>query len=319
MKRLFTSGAGIVLVYALLGGAIFLAQVFPQTGVMLMMLGGPLWIGILTHGLMAHLGLAAASGIVARAWLLVPVVYYGAGYALHLESVRRAQAQAEAIAAANAAARVTLEEPFTYLFRYAHEDTLFERYRVARAFITEGDRTYTQYDYARGDACDAANRNWDYNKRGEPYLRRPDLFPSYRGADKIRQCVVARSVASGAWRYRLESEVLRVDDFMNPVSGTHWRIYDASSGALVTSVTAASIAALPPVQTPVAGCTLISSTPAWKCFATLWHSSGSVTAGYRKRVLAPRENPFSVPADPDMIAISALGRALSLPPRSPTQ
>ncbi len=319
MKRIFTSGAGILLFYALLGGAVVLVQVFPQTGIFLMLVAGPLWIGILTHVGMAHLALMAAPGLIARAWLLIPVVYYGAGFALHLESAQRAQAKAAAIEAENAAARVKVEEPFTYLFRYAHEDTLFERYRVARAFITESDRTYSQYDYAREEACDGANRSWDYKKRDQPYLRRADLFPSYRGADKIRQCVITRSVTSGEWRYRLESEALRIDDPINPVRGVRWRIYDAASGALVTTATAATISTLPPVQTPIAGCTLISSTPAWKCFATLWHASGSVTAGYRKRVLAPRENPFSRSADPDTEPVSALGHALSLPPRSPNR
>jgi hypothetical protein len=317
MKALFASGLGIILFYLFLAGAIYALQAFPYTGVILMLFVAPFWIGILVHVLMLHLAVMAVPGWISRAWLLIPALYYAGGYALHLESVSRAEAQAAEIERANRQTTAKAAQPFTYLFRYSHEDELFVRYQVERAYITESDKTFTQFDYARGEECDKANKVWDHRRREEPYLRQPDLFPGFKGPDKVRQCVITRNVPSGEWRYRLESAKFTSGDWLSSATGVQWHVLDASSGERVASARSAAIAVLPPVQTPVVGCTLISSAAAWKCFARLMAAPERITVGYKRRVLRKGENPFTPSNDPETEPISALGRALSLEPRRP--
>lgn len=61
-------------------GAVFLLQLFPLTGIVLMMLMAPFWSIVLVN--LGFLGIAAeaATGLVARGWLILPVLWFG-GYA----------------------------------------------------------------------------------------------------------------------------------------------------------------------------------------------------------------------------------------------
>jgi len=50
---------------------------------------GPLWVGCLVHLMMLHLAGGGTVGMIPRAWLIVPLAYYGGGFALHSMSLNR--------------------------------------------------------------------------------------------------------------------------------------------------------------------------------------------------------------------------------------
>lgn len=315
MNQLFSSGLRIVGFYAAACVAIYLLQLFPVTGLFLMFFFGPIWIGVLIHIMMVHVGVASGVAHISRWWLAIPLFYYIGGFVLHLYSERKAHVAAQEIEAANAAAKTPVEHPFIYMFRYSHETTFFERCGADRAFITESNQEFGQYDFAQGSACNATTR-WNYKNRYEPYMRRADLFPAYKGADKVLQCIITKNVKSAEWRYRLETKQIAWKGLLNPSTWMiEWRMIDGTTGAAVATVRTASIGMLPPIQTFVAGCGLNSGAARWDCAAGLLSSSAHVVSGYKPR--PPGGNPFTPSNDPDTWPESTLCRALSLEPRRP--
>ena len=68
MKQLFSSGFGLIALYASACIAIYALQLSSATGLVLMFFFAPLWIGALIHLLMVHLTVAAAGRYIARVW-----------------------------------------------------------------------------------------------------------------------------------------------------------------------------------------------------------------------------------------------------------
>jgi len=321
MKRLFTSGSGILLFYALVCGGIYLLQAFPATGVILMFFGAMLWIGIAIHVAMAHLAIASLTKIISRAWLAVPIVYYVGGYALHLVSVRQVQEKIGEIERANAAVVIKVEQPFSFVSE-GSPDTfeLLERYRADRSFILQGSGTQaavTARYYAKGEACDSANTVWFYEKRREPFLMRRDLFASYKGGDKTRQCILSQDGLAGDWRYRIKGEYINEREAaLYRHFGSRWTVSDDRTGAKLVSVEVGGFNPLPPIQTVFAGCALNSGAARWDCAAGLMREGAFIPVGFKKRT--DGGNNFIPTNDPDTWEITVLARALSLDLRQPT-
>ncbi len=75
LHLLRSGGLGIAAFYAILCGALFLLQWFPATGIFLMFLGGPIWIGALGHIMIAHLTLSVVARSIASVWFAAPLAY----------------------------------------------------------------------------------------------------------------------------------------------------------------------------------------------------------------------------------------------------
>jgi len=325
MQRTIALHSGLAIVFAYFGIclAIYLIQVFPIPGVILMAMGGPAWIGFLVHIAMLHLGVAAISGFISRFWIAIPILFYAGGYALHLYSVELANDLRASIEQANAAAKVTIEQPFAFLSEGgggAFE--LLEHYRVDRIFIRNGpDATgkyqiTTQY-FAKGEPCDRANTGWWYEKRFEPYLMRKDLFPTYGPSEKTRQCIISQDGLPAEWRYRIKSDYINTtSDFYTKRFGRKWTVIDERTGQNLLSVEVGGIKTLPPIPMIYAGCMLNSGAPSWDCNFGLMQGADFMAIGYKKRT--DNGNPFIPTKDPDTWEISALARALSLELRRPT-
>ena len=134
VQGLQQSGVRLLTAYVVLGAVIFAIQLPAIPGIILMVLMAPLWIGLLVHVAMAHFAWLSIRGKISMAWLALPIGFYAGGVALHLASVRAAEAEAAAINARNASVRLTDDQPFRYL-REGNADSfpLIEHYRVDRS------------------------------------------------------------------------------------------------------------------------------------------------------------------------------------------
>jgi hypothetical protein len=316
------SGLRLLIAYIFLGAVIFALQLVPITGIFLMLLAAPLWIGLLVHVAMAHFAWLALRGTIASAWLALPVSFYAGGYALHLASVRAAEAEAAAINAHNAAIRLTVDRPFAYL-RDGNADSfsLIERYRVDRSFIRQPGGEITTTYYARGADCDNALQGYYYQRRHEPWALRRDIFFHFKG-NKTRQCILSQNGASAEWRYRIAANYTYAKDQASSLfarRGTAFEIFDERDKRSLGTIEVATFRTFPVVPWIVIGCGLNSAAAKWQCGWDLRKSGTSIAAGYKRRAPDdPQTNPFTPSLDADTWEITQLARALGLEPRQPT-
>jgi len=325
MRKLLSlrSGVGILSTYAIAAAAIFLLQAFPGTGIFLMFVMGVLWIGLLIHVAMFHLTAASLRNLIPRKWIAVPIAYYGGGFALYLLALLLVNTQTAAIERANAAARIRAEQPLTFLINGGHVQdgtALLQGYRADRFFVRnrgrDGEYFTTEY-FAQGETCERANKGYFYEKRFEPWLRVADLFPSYKGRDKARQCIIEQDGLPAGWRYRIEAEGTRRDNVAVRSYGTKWIVFDGQRDERLLTVEVRELSTVLPIPLLLAGCGLNSGAARWDCGASLMGSRFPTTAGY-KGGFNTLTNPPPPGSDVDTWQISALARALSLEPRQPT-
>jgi hypothetical protein len=87
--------------YAIAIVVVLALEWFPLTGVVLMMLLGPLWVSLLVNAMLIHLGVAALRGQISRTWLTAPIAVYGAWIVWVAQANVRAQATMRALEASN--------------------------------------------------------------------------------------------------------------------------------------------------------------------------------------------------------------------------
>lgn len=320
MRCWFRSGFAIVLTYGFIGGAIYLLQLFPYTGILVMFLGAIIWIGLVVHLAMAHLAISALFGAIPRTWLAVPIVFYGGGFALHLLSVRLVSNEVAAIESANAASAIKAEPPLSFLADVSDSFDLQRRYRIDQIVIREGSRptdAFTVQSYARGEECERAHGGYSHEHPHEPRLLISDLFPFYKGEGKTRQCIVSRSGVFAEWRYRIAGEYEPKGSLLFQRFVRKWTVIDDKTDTTLLSVKAGGFKTLGPVPMFYAGCGLNSGAARWDCAAGLMHASLLVTAGYKAHISSGGYAVRDV-NDPDTWEISALAHALSLELRQPT-
>jgi hypothetical protein len=313
MERAKRGGLFIVATYAAICGAIFLLQLFPITGGFLMFLMAVAWIGVVVNVAMLHLAGAGLIGSIARLWIVLPIGFYAGGLAVHYWATAVVRTQAEAIQRDNAAAVITASPPLTFFVKGVSTE-LVELYRIDRLVLPQGNRPPTIYYYARGEECDSANKNYDYRKRDEPFQYRRDLFPGYRGPEKVRQCILQKDGPPGDVHYRIEAAMFSSETPLMKSFGTKWTVYDVQSGAPIAHAESAAFRAITPIPLLLAGCGLVDNPASWRCDAGMMKESALSTVGYRP----DKDGDLFRTPDPQTWDIGPLGRALSLKPREPS-
>jgi hypothetical protein len=312
-------GAGIVAAYGLIAAVVLLLQWLPLTGNILIFVGGPLIIGALVHFILLHLGFAATTGAIARAWLALPFAYYAGGYALHVLSVREAEAAAAAIEKANAEQTYHADKPFAYLFTGLESLELLRRFKIDAAYSKEPSQSgpeYGAYSYAKASDCEKGSAGYHYaNRYAQPFLWRSDLFPSYAGAGKTRQCILLQTVKEASPGYEIELDRDMPAPLLYHQDILKWTALDAKANKVVATVEVGSMTPLPIVQFIIAQCRP-SSALSGSCEASLMWSSRMIAFGYKKRT--DDGNPFIPVVEAETSEAAALGHALGLEPRSPT-
>lgn len=312
MERLLRSGFLIILCYGLAAVCAVGLQLVPYLGWVVLAAWGPLWVGYLVHLMMLHLGGSAIAGMLSRAWLILPIAYYGGGFALHSVSLNRAHAEADAIELSAQQAAVKVDQPFSFLNEAgAGGGELLKHYRVDRAFLKQGQGRITTQYFARGEACDDGIRNGRSAPRRQPALLF-NLFDGDHDTDKTRQCILSQDDLPARWRYRIERRELPRGDVINARFGWRYSAIDETTGAAIVTVETGTIGTLPLVQTIIVVCWLYSGP--LKCDFSLERGSTLIPIGYK---LPPRGySPLIELDEPDTWEIGILARALSLEPRT---
>jgi hypothetical protein len=320
LGRLLRSGFFTVLCYGVAAAVACGLQLVPYLGWIVLAAGGPLWMGFLVHLMMLHLAGVGILGMISRAWLVLPLAYYGGGLVLHSVSLGRAHVEAEAIEQAAQRATFKVDQPFSFLNAASGGFELLKHYRIDRAFLRQGHGRITTQYFARGEACNDAikNRQDAMRNRASKPLDQPslviDLFGGYHDSDKTRQCILSRNDLPASWRYRIESQYLAESegDFINARFGSRYSVIDEITSATLLTVETGAIGTLPPIQTITAICSLYSGS--LKCRVGLLPSLTLVPIGHK---LPPSGIPHFVELeDPDTWEIGILARALSLQPRT---
>jgi hypothetical protein len=322
IQDLQRSGIKLLVAYVLLGAAIFALQLSPYPGVFLMILGGPIWIGLLIHFAMAHFAWLAVRRTISKAWLVLPLGFYGSGFALHLVSLKAAQAEAAAINARNASLHLSVEQPFSYL-REGPADSfpLIEHYRVDRSFMRQGKQAITTTYYAHGADCDNAAKGYYYQRRFEPWAFRKDIFYFYHGS-KTKQCILSQDSLSAEWHYRIKASYTYAEDRAAKLFGRwgkSFEIFDEREQRLLGTIEVATLWPYPAVPWIFAGCVLNGGGPAWQCSWGMAKGGTAVAAGYKQRAVNdPQTNPFTPSLDAETWEVTQLAKALGLEQRQPT-
>ncbi|MGL4489764.1 MAG: hypothetical protein ACRCU5_10015 [Rhizobiaceae bacterium] len=283
-----------------------------------MFLMAPLWIGAVTHLAMLHFAFYALCGVISRAWLLLPLCFYGAGYAMHVKSVSDIKAEVAAIERQNAAVRLSVDKPFQYL-REGNSDTfsLIEHYRVDRSFLRQQDGSITTTFFAKGTDCVNAG---NYNRRDEPWAIRADVFSYYPGK-KTLQCILSQDSLPANWRYRIKGSYTYEKDrasWLFKRYGSMHEIFDDKQDTKLGTIETATFYPMPTVPKIFAGCGLNSGAAKWQCSWGFVHGSTPYAAGYKQRSKTdPQRNPFTPSQDPETWGSYQLAKALGLEMRQP--
>lgn len=259
-------------------GIVFLLQLFPLTGIFLMLLVASYWsIALINLGMVMLVvevlgGRGRAHSLL---WLLLPAAYvigYGAYFIADKEQVR---ARATEVAVHNAALDLTdvSADKALVVSRDVSALKLLATggpsvvYRVNRGMA---NAPYTSVRMASGETCDFARAAREDHPEAGIIVQRPSVRSRYfrqqlgnnyqdYGRD-ICEIQLPESPSSGEIQVIAASS--RREDHMR-VNEYHLSFPNESSQTLI----AIRFKRLAPIPMPVMGCALISSSPSWDCAA----------------------------------------------------
>jgi len=266
---------------------VYLLQVFPYTGIFLMFLLAPYWVGaLITIGMVSLVIEAGLSRTISSNWLAIPVFYvsaYAAAYVLSIYEFNRLERQA---ATASAVAQVPFDRARDPLL--IRSDTRRNSERLAQHLVR-------YYGVGRVYSVNHHPRKTTIRQYGIAPLQKCDLIASREGAYKLGAGVFTLAGGSGVWNsssirskkprdthcgYWIErgpepgERPLRID--VTSSDERTWLLGRLRrSSAQVTrpdgsnhTYHGGSGATLQPFPYPLAGCFLNSGAPSWDCQVT---------------------------------------------------
>ena len=242
--------------YSAVAALIFLAQLFPRTGVFLMIVGGGLWIAVLLNIMLIHLVFETATRAISLKWLLLPGILYGAwGVFAIAQSVEASRV----IGQLEAENRVTVAVPRDTPLIFENEDELAV---AAKKFIIgsnvyAGDfRLVVEKAEDRRGGC---RKDLIDRQKGERFLGSFNAIP---GFDEKAGCVYAKAASRpmhGLYFRRQVPNARMQTAYSLELIGEDGKAEPAGhfTYGLVRWFSAKPLFYL--------GCTLISSSASWKC------------------------------------------------------
>jgi hypothetical protein len=272
----------------------YLLQVFPFTGIFLMMLGGPFWPGLLLHIFLIALLVEAATGRVWRILAVVPLIAYGGYYAIYFQQQAAIDAKMAELRATNPG-QIMEFDPARFSLVQARDAQGISpsQYAIPVVYIRREDikpQGYEAISLVRKDQCnfprDSQARVQTYGVHGPGpggamVFKRNLCELRYPEAPKN---TIVEIVHSGTTLTRLmHGEDSGEDRAELRIDGRRKGIYRTSYMRRLST--------LPWL---IAGCTLIDSAPAWKCFVhmnrTLVRMNGYQVGGFgREESFTPAE------------------------------
>jgi hypothetical protein len=263
----------------ILTAIVFALQLFPLTGVFLMIVAAPFWSVITVNLGFASLIPEVLFRRISPAWLLLPALWFG-GYAgaVYLSEARVAALDAE-VRTANSVVRVTFDaaqqslviRPTDHVLSNA-ASTLVSSYRLPAAHTLQRDGGRWRHRASRlmvDPHCHAIRADRRYMVAGvhaQPiYDGNAERHP--RRASGI--CIVTMPEEPVLPTVLVEGKQEKHADFFTPYELTRLTISDASGNVLGQAVSG-SANPLSQFPMPVIGCALNSGAPSWDCMATFW-------------------------------------------------
>ena len=269
-------------VWALIAFAVLgLLQLFPYTGVILMVLGGALWCGLAVQAFLIGLGVEAALGRVPRFLLVVPLAAYAGYYVMYLQQTREIHAKAEQLRASNP----SLVLPFdptqhSLVLPQMHAQLVAGHYDVPMTYDTnpnfkpEGFVSHRLLNRQQCTDATAAQARLRAQRSRAAFglvtqVRVEDgaVMPTYikdvcllnfPEKPPLQQIVVTRRGDDAVWR-RERGILEQTTDF-------------SLDGKLFATYHTASVWRLSPFPLLLIGCALNSGAPSWDCFANFNHA-----------------------------------------------
>ena len=269
-------------VWALIAFAVLgLLQLFPYTGVILMVLGGALWCGLAVQAFLIGLGVEAALGRVPRFLLVVPLAAYAGYYVMYLQQTREIHAKAEQLRASNP----SLVLPFdptqhSLVLPQMHAQLVAGHYDVPMTYDTnpnfkpEGFVSHRLLNRQQCTDATAAQARLRAQRSRAAFglvtqVRVEDgaITPTYikdvcllnfPEKPPLQQIVVTRRGDDAVWR-RERGILEQTTDF-------------SLDGKLFATYHTASVWRLSPFPLLLIGCALNSGAPSWDCFANFNHA-----------------------------------------------
>ena len=263
-----------------LTGAIFLLQLFPLTGVFLMLVAVSLWsIATINLGFLS-LAVEALLGRIGTLWLVLPLAWF-AGYAgaAHVSQQRAAELDA-ILRAANAGERLKFEAAKQALVFDGRSDDLsgapssiVQNYRIPVAYQVRTEKKQRIHHASRVAAdriCDTVKADRSYSAAGINISWFHEGEP-LRGRRLVKGlCMISSPEDPELPAVLVQAKREKHADLILPYTLTRTTIRDPG-GAKAELVTGRA-EPLPWLPMPVMGCALNSGAPSWVCFAGFWRN-----------------------------------------------
>ncbi len=263
-----------------LTGVIFLLQLFPFTGIFLMLVAAPLWsIATINLGFLS-LAVETLLGRISTIWFVLPLVWF-AGYAgaAHVSQQRAAQLDVS-LRAANAGERLKFEAAKQALVFDGRSDDLsgahssiVQNYRIPVAYQVQTDRKKRIHHASRVAAdtiCDTVKADRSYNAAGIniSWFHEGE---SLRGRRLVKGlCMISSPEDPELPAVLVEAKREKHADFVLPYTLTRTTIRDP--GGAKAELATGRAEPLPWLPMPYMGCALNSGAPSWDCFAGFWRN-----------------------------------------------
>ncbi len=233
--------------------AAYLLQLFPLTGIFLMLFAAPYWSVFLINAGFVGVALEAGIGLVSRLWLALPILWFGTYGAFVAAERLEFRGQAQALKQANTAARVSTRPSGILIDQAPNTRTaelLMARFTGLPVYTAQDDGgEIHRLHIGTGATCAAYGSMQSMMRRRDdrPELPYPDACV-YSRPETSPPKDLARVTPPDAYAGGDTSTI----SIRTPVGTTH-------------VVTVKSVKPLPWFPRPVMGCALISSSPEWKC------------------------------------------------------
>ena len=252
--------------------AVVLLQVFPLTGVFLMLVAAPFW-SVLTLNL-AFLALAveALLGRTDRRWIIAPLLYFG-GYAFYAHQANAHYLALDAkLKAENATQSIVFDPSQQILVFEDNSDDLagaprsfIQKYALPVAYVANANfepARHLAYRLAEAEICTRLQR-----ERGSlPSGISPSWFHNTSNGDrKLRKdvCIVQLPEDPSRPALQISSSREAQKDGVLPHSLTTTTMSDGLGGMAILTTGRAEVLGWLPM--PVMGCALNSGAPSWDC------------------------------------------------------
>lgn len=272
---------------------LFVLQAFPFTGVFLMVLAAPLWSIVLVNAGVVGVGVEAALGKVNRAWLLLPLAWFGGYSYFAAQSRQEAERVRQEMLIDNAKGALAFNARTDELVvREARSDMPFdpsstigfiEHYDIPIVFektVNDNGFGHQIVQFSAGAECEQMRErlNGRYNADFSVFPFRENGKP-VTGA-----CILSYPRDPGPRAFRTtwaeQSWSRKLADF----KVTTFTITAPTGEKVTRSFGQAAVLGLLPM--PVIGCALNSAAPSWPCFAAFGRSTVGLPADEAQYILA---------------------------------